>query len=119
MIDRRSCQAGAGRKLPIRAAQETAEIAFYAPRRQCPRINTYKAIIATTPNAITYSILLTSLSVVSTINAGVTPTVAATTALLRMKINIILCCDRNVTRMLRRCLYTWTDKARIEVLIHR
>ena len=61
----------------------------------------------------------TSLSIVSAINAGVTPTVAPTTALLGMKLDLILCCDRNVTRILRRRLYTWSDTARIEVLIHR
>jgi hypothetical protein len=59
--------------------------------------------------------LLTSLSVVSTINAGVTPTIAPTTELLGMKIDVILCCDRNVPRILGWSLYRWSDTARINV----
>ena len=82
-------------------------------------INTYSAIIATTANAITYSILFTSLSIGSTINAGVTPTVAPASGFLGMKIRITFCCDRNVTRILARRFYTWSDTPRIEVLIHR
>ena len=41
-----------------------------------------------------------------------------TTALLGMKIHIILCCDRNVPRILGRRLYTWSDTAGIEVFVH-
>jgi hypothetical protein len=68
--------------------------------------------------SITYSILFTSFSIVSTINAGVTPTVAPTSAFLVMKIRITFCCDRNVTRILGRRFYTWSDTAGIEVFIH-
>jgi hypothetical protein len=73
---------------------------------------------ATTANAIAYSILFTSLSIGSTINAGVTPTVAPTAALLAMKVDLILCCDWNVPRILGRRLYTRSDTAGIEVFIH-
>jgi hypothetical protein len=101
------------RKLDLQVAR------FKRPRRQRPRIKTYKPIIATTVNAITYSILFTSLSIVSTINAGVTPTVAPTNAFLGMKIRITFCCDRNVTGIPGRLLYTRRDTAGIEVFIHR
>jgi hypothetical protein len=60
----------------------------------------------------------TSLSIVTS-NTGVTPPVAPATALLGMKIGIIFCRDRNVTRILRRRLYTQSDTACIEVFIHR
>ena len=82
-------------------------------------MNTYSAIIATTPNAIMYSVLLASPSIVSISKAGVTPPVAPTTALLAMKIGIIFCCNRNVTRVLARRLHARSDTARIEIFIHR
>ncbi len=63
--------------------------------------------------------LFTSLSIVCTTNAGVTPAVAPATALPEIKIGITFCCDRNVTRILRRRLHTRSDTAGIEVFIHR
>lgn len=49
----------AGRTPPLRATKRnTLHAAFYAARRQRPMINTYRPIIATTPNAITYSIFV-------------------------------------------------------------
>src|SRR5262245_44776379 len=116
-IDRHCCWARVAIAWPVLMRGKT-DIAFTPREDSIRRINTYSPIIATTARAITHSILLTSLSVVSTINAGVTPSVAPTTALLRMAIDIILCCDRNVPRMLGRWLYTRSDAEGIEVFIH-
>jgi hypothetical protein len=83
-------------------------------------ITTYSPIIATTPNAITYSILFTSLvlqtklvgrsaesrlPLFKTTCARMAPPIAPATVLLAPGINIAFACYRNVTRIVSRPIH--------------
>jgi hypothetical protein len=108
--------------------------AVYALRRQRPMIKTYSPIIATTSNAITYSILFTSfvlqkklvgrsaqsrLPLFKAIWARMAPPITAATVLLAPAINILFARYWNVTRIVDRWVYVLGGQTtRSEIFIH-
>ena len=93
-----------------------------------------QAIIATTPNAITYSILVASFVcrtkisgraaclrlALKTIRAGMTPAVASATVRLALRTNNAFICYRDVTRIASWWIHVPENATtRIEIFIHR
>ena len=82
-------------------------------------IKTSSVIIATTPNAIKYLILFTSLGLETT-GAWMAPAVASTTMRLALKIDIAFRLYRNMTRAGSRRTHRFPEStALIEIFIRR
>jgi hypothetical protein len=97
-------------------------------------INTQNAIIATTPNAITYSTLFASFVcgtkmsgraacsrlALNAIRAGMTPAVASATVRLALRTNIAFICYRDMARIASWWIHVPENATtRIEIFIHR